>query len=242
MSPQSDSDRSNVPDDEWWLTATDFRILDLLHGQPNPIPLTEVINGLPPGSAHLDQRITVLQERGLIHRGPDALSLAPAGNTAHASYIEASGMTMQEWHLWDTFVAVQQRLQLVLRRQIQQQDDLSPADFEVLRVLLNSSDTALRIGDLASKLGWEQSRTSHQVARMMDRGLLRNVGAPEDSDRRSRWIAATRTGYEVSLRVMPGRAELLHEVFFQGVSAVEMDRLTQILAQIEARLDERLDR
>ena len=60
------------------------------------------------------------------------------------------------------------RLQMAMHRQLQQACGMTLADYDVLVTL--SERGRLRIGELGEALGWEQSRLSHQLRRMRERG------------------------------------------------------------------------
>ncbi len=60
----------------------------------------------------------------------------------------------------------------IVEQQIRSAADLSSAEFEVLRCLVEAEDGRLRQAELAGVLGWDKSRLSHQLTRMAHRELI----------------------------------------------------------------------
>ena len=83
-------------------------------------------------------------------------------------------LTESEQRLWRDYLAMTGRLQMAMHRQLQQACGMTLADYDVLVAL--SERGRLRINDLGEALGWEQSRLSHQLRRMRERGLVSAFG------------------------------------------------------------------
>ncbi|MDO9397139.1 MAG: MarR family transcriptional regulator, partial [Herbiconiux sp.] len=75
-------------------------------------------------------------------------------------------------HAWRHWIALSTALPAALNRQLQEGSGLSLTDYDVLVALSEIPRGRLRVGDLASALGWERSRVSHHVRRMEGRGLV----------------------------------------------------------------------
>jgi len=58
---------------------------------------------------------------------------------------------------------------------------ISQADFIVLGRLSEAPDRRLRTGELAELLAWEKSRVSHQLKRMVQRGLVTREECGDDA-------------------------------------------------------------
>src|ERR1700754_1427733 len=95
-----------------------------------------------------------------------------------------------EQRVWRTYLAMSSRLQLSMSRQLQTECGLSLADYDVL-VALDEQD-ACRVNELGDRLGWEQSRLSHQLRRMRTRGLISREG--RDDDRRGAGVDLSTSG------------------------------------------------
>ena len=87
-------------------------------------------------------------------------------------------LTEEQQQIWRGYLTMASGLQIAMHRQLQQDCGLSLADYDVLVAL--SERGPLRINQLGEVLGWEQSRVSHQLRRMRDRGLVQRHGNRDD--------------------------------------------------------------
>lgn len=124
-------------------------------------------------------------------------------------------LSAEEQSIWRGYLAMVSALQAAMNRQLQQDCGLSLSDYEVLVAL--SERGPLRMYQLAEALGWEQSRLSHQLRRMRDRGLLARHGA--DTDRRGATVELVEAGRSALELAAPGHARLVRDVLFDGLAA-----------------------
>ncbi|GAA2412538.1 MarR family winged helix-turn-helix transcriptional regulator [Mycolicibacterium llatzerense] len=141
-------------------------------------------------------------------------------------------LTDDEQDLWRAYLAMSGRLQLALGRQLQRDHGLSLADYDVLVALSELPDC--RMGQLGTHLGWEQSRVSHQLARMRSRGLIERSGSADD--RRAAVVTLTAGGRDALEAAAPGHAELVRSVVFDSMSRTQADALRRWTATVLARL------
>ena len=127
-------------------------------------------------------------------------------------------LSAEEQHIWRGYLAMVSRLQAAMNRQLQRDCGLSLADYDVLVEL--SERGPLRMYRLADALAWEQSRLSHQLRRMRDRGLVVRHGS--DDDRRGATVDLTEAGRAALELAAPGHAELVRSVVFDGISAAQL--------------------
>jgi DNA-binding MarR family transcriptional regulator len=134
------------------------------------------------------------------------------------------------------------RLQAAMNRQLQRDHGLSLADYDVLVALDDRArerrgrhGPGCRISELGERLGWEQSRLSHQLSRMRTRGLIERRGA--DDDRRAATIELTETGRSALASAAPGHTELVRRLVFDGVGPAELRALGHWTARVLERLD-----
>jgi DNA-binding MarR family transcriptional regulator len=141
-------------------------------------------------------------------------------------------LTAEEQRVWRRYLTMTSRLQTAMHRQLQQDCELSLADYDVLVAL--SERGALRINELADALGWEQSRLSHQLRRMRDRGLVLRHGTGED--RRGAVIELTDGGRSAVETAAPGHVALVREVVFDGLSRAQLRAFDAVLSSVLERL------
>jgi DNA-binding MarR family transcriptional regulator len=141
-------------------------------------------------------------------------------------------LTEEQQRIWRGYLEMASRLQTAMHRQLQQDCDLSLADYDVL-VALSERGTQ-RITELAEFLGWEQSRLSHQLRRMRGRGLVDRHGTGDD--RRGATVEVTAIGRAALEAAAPGHAELVGSVVFDGVSATQLRALASWVESVTSRL------
>lgn len=138
----------------------------------------------------------------------------------------------REQALWRGYLTMTGRLQAVMNRQLQQDCGLSLADYDVL-VALDESP-GCRMNDLGQRLGWEQSRVSHQLRRMGERGLVDRRDA--DDDRRSVIVDLTERGRRALATAAPAHVELVRTVVFEGVTDAQLRAVQQWVSGVLGRL------
>jgi DNA-binding MarR family transcriptional regulator len=102
-------------------------------------------------------------------------------------------------------------------------------------MLSEAPDRSRRMSDLARRANQSQSRLSHTVARLEDRGWVRRVRSPEDG--RGNLAVLTDAGWEVVRSVAPGHADAVRSFFFDPLEPEETEVLGAALQRILDRLD-----
>jgi DNA-binding MarR family transcriptional regulator len=141
-------------------------------------------------------------------------------------------LTDEQQRIWRAYLTMTSRLQTAMHRQLQQDCELSLADYDVLVALSERGPRRMR--DLGEALAWEQSRVSHQLGRMRGRGLVVRHGS--DDDRRGATIDLTDNGRAALRAAAPGHAELVRNVVFDGLSATELKTFESVLDRITSRI------
>jgi DNA-binding MarR family transcriptional regulator len=141
-------------------------------------------------------------------------------------------LSADEQRVWRNYLTMTARLQSAMSRQLQADCGLSLADYDVLVAL--DEQRGCRIAELGERLGWEQSRLSHQLSRMRARGLVVRSGAADD--RRAATVDLTADGRAALTSAAPGHAELVRNVVFEGASAAQLRALDRWTSQVLARL------
>ena len=134
--------------------------------------------------------------------------------------------------VWRNYLSMSAKLQMEINRQLQRDCGLSLPDYDVL-VALEDRD-ACRVNELGDRLGWEQSRLSHQLRRMRSRGLIDRRGA--DDDRRGAIVELTAAGRSALASAAPGHAEFIRDVVFDGLGATDLETVDRWLVAVLAGL------
>ncbi|MDX1889416.1 MarR family winged helix-turn-helix transcriptional regulator [Mycolicibacterium sp. 050158] len=141
-------------------------------------------------------------------------------------------LSEDQQRVWRNYLAMTTELQAEINRQLQRDCGLSLSDYDVLVAI--SELTACRVKELGDRLGWEQSRLSHQLRRMQARGLVDKRGA--EHDRRGATVELTDAGRSALASAAPGHAELVRALVFDGVGAGELRALDRWTSQVLSRL------
>jgi DNA-binding MarR family transcriptional regulator len=142
-------------------------------------------------------------------------------------------LNAREQTVWRGYLTMTGRLQAAMNRQLQQECGLSLADYDVLVALEEAP--GCRMNDLGEHLGWEQSRVSHQLRRMRDRGLVDRHNA--DDDRRAAVIELTEHGRTALATAAPAHVELVRTVVFEGMTAAQLRAVDQWVTGVLGRLE-----
>ena len=137
-----------------------------------------------------------------------------------------------EHRLWRDYLLMTGKLQMAMNRQLHQACGVTLADYDVLVAL--SERGRMRINDLGALLGWEQSRVSHQLRRMRERGLVSRSGTSTDG--RGAEVDLTDAGRDRLRAAAPGHAELVRSVVFDGMTATQARALRQWMSAVLGRL------
>jgi DNA-binding MarR family transcriptional regulator len=139
----------------------------------------------------------------------------------------------EQQRVWRNYLTMVGRLQIAMHRQLQEDCGLSLADYDVLVAL--DERCPMRMSELGDILGWEQSRLSHQVRRMRERGLITREGRADD--RRGADVDLTASGRAALAAAAPGHAELVRATVFDGMSGAELRALGSLTDRVLGRLE-----
>jgi DNA-binding MarR family transcriptional regulator len=141
-------------------------------------------------------------------------------------------LTDEEQRVWRAYLEMASRLQTAMHRQLQQDCELSLADYDVLVAL--SERGPQRINELGDVLTWEQSRLSHQLRRMRGRGLVNRHDTADD--RRGATVELTASGRAALEAAAPGHVELVRSTVFEGMSTAQLRALASWAELVTSRL------
>jgi DNA-binding MarR family transcriptional regulator len=137
----------------------------------------------------------------------------------------------EEQDIWRAYLAMVSALDTAMNRQLQADCGLSRSDYDVLVIVAERGP--LRMNALGEALGWEQSRLSHQLRRMRDRGLVVRAGTAED--RRGATVSLTAAGRAALRAAAPGHAALVHEMVFAPMTAAQRETFGAVVRDVLAR-------
>jgi DNA-binding MarR family transcriptional regulator len=152
------------------------------------------------------------------------------GKVTHTPWLQAD-----EERAWRGFVQMHNRLAAALHRQLQRDSGLSLGDYEVLVHLTDVPEGRLRPYELQARLEWEQSRLSHHLRRMQQRGLVTRQDCGED--RRGSYVAITPQGRRAIEAAAPGHVGAVRRLFVDQLSTDQLTLLERLSAQVLAGLD-----
>jgi DNA-binding MarR family transcriptional regulator len=144
-------------------------------------------------------------------------------------------LSPEEQHAWRSFIRLHQKLSARLVRDLQAHSKLSGADYEILVALTDAPDGRQRFQDLAKTVEWEQSRLSHQIARMTKRGLVAREECADDG--RGAFVVLTPAGREVIDAAAPKHVATVRRLVIDALSPDELAALGRISNRILDRLD-----
>jgi DNA-binding MarR family transcriptional regulator len=141
-------------------------------------------------------------------------------------------LTKREARIWQSYRDVRRELQEAFHLQLSRDEGLSAADYAVMVPLSEAADGRLRTKDLGVALGWDRSRTSHQVTRMVKRGLL--VREIVEDDARGSVVGLSPAGAAAIEKAAPNHVALVRQLFFDPLSNDELDALGVVLDRLLA--------
>ena len=152
---------------------------------------------------------------------------------------EVSAIDESEWALWRDFAVMHNELARELDRRLQRDAGISQGDYAVMLTLFNAPDRRLRPGALGEEIGWEKSRLSHQLTRMVSRGLVERVEC--DTDGRGTFVVLTRAGRRALLASMRDHALAIRTLFLDLLEPDEKRAIADVSARVLARLADESD-
>jgi len=136
---------------------------------------------------------------------------------------------------WRAWLTVAELLPRALDAQLQRDAGISHAAYVVLAMLSESPQHSRRMSDLARRANQSQSRLSHTVARLEERGWVRRERSTEDG--RGNVAVLTDEGWDVVRKLAPGHVDAVREAMFDPLDAEQAKGFGEALTAIIDRLD-----
>ena len=140
---------------------------------------------------------------------------------------------------WRGLQLMQMRLETSLSRQLAAESSLSLQDYVVLVALTDDPEGRMRAFALAQALGWDKTRLSHHLKRMLARGLVARESCT--TDRRGHFVTVTEHGRREIAAAAPAHVAMVRSLFLDHVSPEELEVIgavsRRVLAAIEAEVN-----
>jgi DNA-binding MarR family transcriptional regulator len=143
-----------------------------------------------------------------------------------------------EARAWRSLQLMLARLNGALAHDLAVHSDLSYQDYMVLVALTERPDGRMRLFELGRVLGWEKSRASHQVSRMVARGLVEKSACP--SDRRGQLVQVTGRGRQEIGEAAPSHVAAVRRLFVDRLGREQLGDLADVAEVVLRALDEEL--
>ena len=140
-----------------------------------------------------------------------------------------------EMQAWLRLLRVVMLLPGALDRQLRQDAGLTHASYMVLACLSDAPDRSMRMSELARVTATSQSRLSHSVSALEQRGWVQRRPCPQD--KRGQIASLTDAGVAVLVDTAPGHAGKVRSLVFDPLSAADVERLSEIAERIVGRLE-----
>ena len=141
----------------------------------------------------------------------------------------------EQQRTWRAWLTVSELVPRALDAQLQRDAGISHAAYVVLAMLSESPTRSRRMTDLARRANQSQSRLSHTVARLEERGWVRRERAADDG--RGNLAVLTDAGWDVVRSVAPGHVEAVRAAVFDPLTDEQTLALEAALTAVLERLD-----
>ena len=131
---------------------------------------------------------------------------------------------------WRTFLYAHAQVRRQLERELQLEQSMGLADYEVMLVLAYSKGRRLRMSELADMLSLSRSGATRLVDRLEADALVTRVSC--DTDRRGQWAQLTDAGYERLRGASPTHLRGIGEHFLDRIPPAELESLRSTLERV----------
>ena len=135
---------------------------------------------------------------------------------------------------WRAFHAINQRLLPHLGSQITNHSGITGAEYVVLLALSELKKPSIALNRLATSLGWEISRMSHQITRMHNAGLINKIQS--ETDARCFEVSITDHGRTIIESAIPQQSKEINHCFSHILTDEQKQTLIEISDAISAHM------
>ncbi len=141
-----------------------------------------------------------------------------------------------EMAAWLPLLRMVQLLPQALDRQLREQAGINHVYYSMLAVLSAQPERRLPVTELARLSAMSQSRASHAVTSLEERGWLERQQCP--SDRRVQYVALTPAGQAVLEATAPDHVAEVRRLVFDRLHRDELDQVRRLALNVLAALDD----
>jgi DNA-binding MarR family transcriptional regulator len=131
---------------------------------------------------------------------------------------------------WRAFLVAHAQVRRQLERELQSEQSIGLADYELLLMLAYADGRRLRMSDLADRLALSRSGATRLIDRLEADALVARVSC--DTDRRGQWAQLTDAGYARLRSAAPTHLRGVCEHFLDRIPAGELDDLRATLERV----------
>ncbi len=132
-------------------------------------------------------------------------------------------LSEDEQRAWRAWIAASNTLNHRLSADLQSQHGITLADYEILVQLSEHPDRKLRMSELAEATLASRSRLSHQVDRLVKRGLVERQEC--EFDKRGSFAALTDQGWKAIVAAAPDHVDSVRTYLVDVLTPEEFDAL-----------------
>ncbi|MDO4910515.1 MAG: MarR family transcriptional regulator [Corynebacterium sp.] len=136
----------------------------------------------------------------------------------------------EEQQFWRLFLSMDHAFHRSIDEVLQTKHDISDAEFGVLVNLSEAEPNTIRLRDICTRLAWDRSRASHQVTRMVKRGLITKSACPGDG--RGVLLNITYEGQRRVEAAAPDHVENVRSLIFDGISPEDRKVIAKLAKHI----------
>ena len=144
------------------------------------------------------------------------------------------GMKELDSRAWRSFHKIGTRLLPHLNRQVMNHSGITGAEYVLLVALSELKASTINLNRLATGLGWEISRMSHQITRMHENGLVKKTQSPDDA--RCFEVSITSKGRKLAESAIPRQSKEINHCFSEVLTKQQMESLIEISEAISSHM------
>lgn len=145
-------------------------------------------------------------------------------------------LSEDEQRAWRAWIAASNTLNHRLSADLQRQHGLTLADYEILVQLSEHPERKLRMSDLAEATLASRSRLSHQVDRLVKRGLVERQEC--EFDKRGSFAALTDQGWNAIVAAAPDHVQSVRNYLVDVLSPQELKDLGSSCSKVADQVRE----